>query len=100
MHTVARGERIVRKGFIISEADFAKLQATRTALSRADWGRLAGNLGLFMILVNAGKSFIAEPSRRLLLSKNVSFQLSVEALTAIPVSPTLIFGVNERSSRR
>ena len=48
MHTIARGERIVRKGFIIGEADFAKLQATRSALSRADWGRLAGNLGLFL----------------------------------------------------
>jgi putative nucleotidyltransferase with HDIG domain len=48
MHTIARGERIVRKGFIIGEADFAKLQATRTALSRADWGRLAGNIGLFL----------------------------------------------------
>lgn len=48
VHTIARGERIIRKGFIIGESDFAKLSAARTALSRADWGRLAGNAGLYL----------------------------------------------------
>jgi len=50
VHTIARGEHIIRKGFIITDTDYAKLLAARTVLARADWGRLAGNLGIFISL--------------------------------------------------
>ncbi len=50
VHTIAKGEPIIRKGFIITDADYAKLMSAQTVLARADWGRLAGNLGLFISL--------------------------------------------------
>lgn len=50
VRTIARGERIVRKGFIISESDYAKLAAAKAAVSRADWGRLAGDAGFFVVV--------------------------------------------------
>ncbi len=50
VRTIARGERLVRKGFIISESDYAKLAAARAAVSRADWGRIAGDAGFYAVV--------------------------------------------------
>jgi len=48
VRSIARGERIVKKGFIVSEADYAKLSAVKTASSKADWGRIIGDAGFFI----------------------------------------------------
>jgi cyclic-di-AMP phosphodiesterase PgpH len=46
VRTIAKGERIVRKGAIVSALDAAKLAAARGAVSRTDWGASLGALGL------------------------------------------------------
>lgn len=50
VRTIARGEHILRKGFVITETDFERLQAAFASASRADWGRIAGDTGLFFLL--------------------------------------------------
>ena len=50
IRTVARGEHIVRKGFVVTEADFERLKAVLASASRADWGRIAGDTGIFILL--------------------------------------------------
>jgi putative nucleotidyltransferase with HDIG domain len=50
VRTIARGEHILRKGFVITETDFERLQAALSSASRADWGRIAGDTGLFVLL--------------------------------------------------
>jgi len=50
VRTIARGEHILRKGFVVTETDFERLQAAFESASRADWGRLAGDTGLFILL--------------------------------------------------
>jgi putative nucleotidyltransferase with HDIG domain len=49
VRTIARGDRILRKGFIVTETDFARLQAAIRSYSRADWGRLLGDAGLYAL---------------------------------------------------
>ncbi len=46
VRTIAKGERIVRRGSIVSALDAAKLAAARGAVSRMDWGSAAGAIGL------------------------------------------------------
>ncbi|HUX39806.1 MAG TPA: HDIG domain-containing protein [Rectinemataceae bacterium] len=48
--TIAPGERLLRKGLVISEADFARYNAAREALSRPEWGRMAGDV-VFVLIV-------------------------------------------------
>ena len=47
IRTIAKGERIVRKGAIVTALDAAKLKAANGAVTRMDWGAAAGSLGLF-----------------------------------------------------
>ncbi|MGA2547578.1 MAG: HDIG domain-containing metalloprotein [Rectinemataceae bacterium] len=46
VRTIAKGERLVRKGAIVSAIDATKLTAARGAVSRVDWGLAVGSLGL------------------------------------------------------
>jgi putative nucleotidyltransferase with HDIG domain len=46
IRTIAKGERIVRKGAIVSALDSAKLSAAKGAVARMDWGAAAGAFGL------------------------------------------------------
>ena len=46
IRTIAKGERIVRKGAIVGALDAAKLSAAKGALTRMDWGAATGALGL------------------------------------------------------
>jgi len=46
VRTIAKGERIVRKGIVVSALDAAKLMAAKGAVSRVDWGSTTGALGL------------------------------------------------------
>jgi putative nucleotidyltransferase with HDIG domain len=46
IRTIAKGERIVRKGAIVSPLDAAKLSAAKGAVTRMDWGAAAGAFGL------------------------------------------------------
>lgn len=69
VRTIAKGERIVRKGAIVSAIDAAKLLAARVAVSRVDWGAAAGALALLAasILLGAfilGKSVSGSLLRR------------------------------------
>jgi len=54
VRTIAKGERIVRKGTIVQAADAAKLDAARAALSRVDWGAGLSSLGLLAATVAVG----------------------------------------------
>jgi putative nucleotidyltransferase with HDIG domain len=49
VRTIARGDHIIRKGFVVTEADWLRLQAAISRNSRVDWGRLAGEGGLFAL---------------------------------------------------
>ncbi|HET7839833.1 MAG TPA: hypothetical protein VFL04_08730, partial [Rectinemataceae bacterium] len=46
VRTISKGERIVHKGAIVSEADVAKLGAARGAVARIDWGAALGSIWL------------------------------------------------------
>lgn len=46
VRTIAKGERIVRKGEVVTEADAAKLAAARRAISSVEWGVMIGSIGL------------------------------------------------------
>jgi cyclic-di-AMP phosphodiesterase PgpH len=48
VRTIAKGERIVRKGAIVSALEATKLAAAKGAVSRVDWGSSAGALGLLV----------------------------------------------------
>jgi putative nucleotidyltransferase with HDIG domain len=48
VRTIAKGERIVRKGAIVSALDAAKLTAAKVAVSSVDWGAAAGALSLLV----------------------------------------------------
>jgi putative nucleotidyltransferase with HDIG domain len=48
VRTIAKGERIVRKGAIVGALDAAKLKAAKGAVSRVDWGATSGALGLLV----------------------------------------------------
>jgi hypothetical protein len=48
VRTIAKGERIVRKGAIVSAIDAAKLLAAKVAVSSVDWGAAAGALALLL----------------------------------------------------
>ncbi len=47
--TISRGDHIIRKGFVVTNADWLRLQAALAANSHADWGKLAGEAGLFAL---------------------------------------------------
>ncbi len=46
VRTIAKGERIVRKGAVVSALDASKLSAARGAVLRVDWGATLGALAL------------------------------------------------------
>jgi cyclic-di-AMP phosphodiesterase PgpH len=48
VRTIAKGERIVRKGTVVSALDAAKLIAARVAVSRVDWGAATGAFALLI----------------------------------------------------
>lgn len=48
IRSFAKGERIIKKGFVVTESDFERLRAARAASAKADWGRLAGDAGFYL----------------------------------------------------
>jgi hypothetical protein len=48
IRTIAKGERIVRKGAVVSALDAAKLTAAKLAVSRVDWGAAMGSFSLLV----------------------------------------------------
>jgi putative nucleotidyltransferase with HDIG domain len=54
VRTIAKGERIVRKGAIVSALDAAKLAAAKNAVSRVDWGAATGALSLLVASILLG----------------------------------------------
>lgn len=50
VRTIARGEHLIRKGFLVTENDLYRLSAAIASDSRADWGRLIGQIGLYALL--------------------------------------------------
>jgi putative nucleotidyltransferase with HDIG domain len=82
VRTIARGDHIIRKGFVVTESDFARLEAALSSSSRADWGKLLGDAGLYAL-------FFA--LMLILLGKEVSgVTLSREALI-LAIGAALVF---------
>jgi len=50
VRTIAAGERVLRKGLVVTEADRERLAALRAALSRTDWGHLLGDSAVFLAI--------------------------------------------------
>jgi hypothetical protein len=48
---ISKGERIIRRGSVVSESDFARLQAIRTAVIRQDWNLVANQIGLLLVCI-------------------------------------------------
>jgi cyclic-di-AMP phosphodiesterase PgpH len=46
VRTIAKGERIVRKGAVVTASDAAKLAAARTAVAKMEWGATLGSIAL------------------------------------------------------
>jgi hypothetical protein len=69
IRTIAKGERIVRKGAVVSALDAAKLNAAQLAVSRVDWGAAMGAFcllvaSLFLALFLLGKPVSGSNLRR------------------------------------
>lgn len=47
--TIARGEHIVRKGLVVTDADYQRLKAALASSGRADWGKIAGEAGIYVL---------------------------------------------------
>ncbi len=56
---ISKGERIIRKGSLVSDSDYAKLQAIRTAVIRQDWNLVASQIGLMLVCVALAFFFFA-----------------------------------------
>jgi putative nucleotidyltransferase with HDIG domain len=54
IRVIAPGEKIIRKGTVVSEADADRLDAARLALSRPDWGRILGGAGMLVTILLLG----------------------------------------------
>jgi hypothetical protein len=69
IRTIAKGERIVRKGAVVTALDASKLEAAKGAGARVDWGAAGGALGFLAasLLLGAyllGKAVSGFPLRR------------------------------------
>ncbi|HUW42232.1 MAG TPA: HDIG domain-containing protein [Rectinemataceae bacterium] len=58
VRTIAKGERLVRQGAIITEADAERLSAAFGSASRIDWGATVASLGLIAAAVLLGLFFL------------------------------------------
>ena len=76
MRSIAKGERILRKGAVVTEADAARLGAARAALSRVDWGSGLGSLGLLVATVALGLFFLGKGISGTRLRRSEAFLLS------------------------
>ena len=80
VRTIAKGERIVRKGAIVGAIDAAKLSAARGAVARMDWGTTLGAVGFFAAALLLGAFLLGRPVTGSVLHKGSVALISVTAL--------------------
>jgi hypothetical protein len=76
LRTIAKGERIVRKGAVVSALDAAKLLAAKVAVSRVDWNAASGALALLLASVLFG-AFILDKAVSGSLLRRSSLRLAI-----------------------
>lgn len=50
VRTIVRGEHLIRKGFVVTEADITRLAAALASGTKVDWGKTIGETGLYAML--------------------------------------------------
>ena len=94
VRTIAKGERIVRKGTIITDSDLARLSAAFGAASRIDWASTAECAGLLVAALLLGLLFLGggvgveRPRRQgAMLASSTAFLYFVVALLLSRIAP-------------
>jgi putative nucleotidyltransferase with HDIG domain len=49
VRTIARGDHLIRKGFVVTDADLSLLSAALASSSRVNWGKVLGDAGLYCL---------------------------------------------------
>jgi hypothetical protein len=80
VRTIAKGDHILRKGLVVTEADFSRLQAAIAASSRVDWGRLFGEAGLYALLFCLAIVFLRTEISGAVLGKSELYFAAAAAL--------------------
>jgi cyclic-di-AMP phosphodiesterase PgpH len=86
VRTIAKGERIVRKGAVVTPLDAAKLSAAKGAVSRVDWGTAAGSLGLLCVSILLGLFLLGRAVSGSLLRRPSLWLLSLSAFAYFAVA--------------
>jgi len=79
VRTIAKGERIVRKGAVITAADAAKLAAARRAVSKVDWGSSLGSIGLLAATIALGLLVLGKAISGTALRRSSAFLAGIAA---------------------
>jgi hypothetical protein len=79
IRTIAKGERIVRKGAIVSALDAAKLSAAQLAVSRVDWGAAMGAFCLLLASLFLAMFLLGKPVSGLSLRRPSSYLMIISA---------------------
>jgi putative nucleotidyltransferase with HDIG domain len=80
VRTIAKGERIVRKGSVVSALDASKLLAARVAVSRVDWSAAGGALMLLLASALLGAFVLGRAVSGSLLRRSSVWFVSLSTL--------------------
>ncbi len=100
LRTIAKGERLVHQGAIITEADAERLSAAFGSASRIDWGATLASLGLVVAAALLGLFFLGAeiaglnlPRQNAVLSALSAFAYFAAALALARVAPPVPLGL-------
>ena len=100
LRTIAKGERLVHQGAIITEADAERLSAAFGSASRIDWGATLASLGLVVAAALLGLFFLGAeiagrnlPRQNAVLSALSAFAYFASALALARVAPPVPLGL-------
>jgi len=90
VRTIAKGERLVRKGAVVSALDAAKLLAAKVAVSRIDWGVAVGALALLFASALLGAFILGKAVSGSLLRDSSVWLVALSSLLYFSI--TLLIG--------
>jgi hypothetical protein len=86
IRTIAKGERIVRKGAVVSALDAAKLSAAQLAVSRVDWGAAMGAFSLLVASLFLAKFLLGRSVSGLSLRRPSAYLMIVSAFVYFAIA--------------
>jgi cyclic-di-AMP phosphodiesterase PgpH len=86
VRTIAKGERIVRKGAIVSALDSSKLIAAKVAVSRVDWGAATGAFALLVASILLGAFILGKAVSGSFLRRSSVWFIAVSSLAYFAIA--------------